>query len=487
MKFSTLFKDTIVYGITNYLGVFASLFLTPVYTRYFLKEEYGVMEIFNTWSSFALMIIPLGLTGSIIRFYDDFKNSPKEIDQIVGTTLSHLIFQSGIYIILMILVKDFFLELYNIDKEYEFVYVLLVFNVIMQVFIGYFLSYLRVLYEKNKYLIASLLNLVILNSVGIVLVLVFNQRIESFFIASFLSSFFTLMILIVFLRKKITLTFEKEYSAKLFKYSIHLLSAGLLFQFTNLVDRYILSNYDPSLELMGTYSIALKLGSLVNLVISAFSLAWFPHAMRIKNDSNAKDVYSLFHSVYIVVVSMVVSLFFLFRKEILLVMAPDYLETYFYIPIISFYIVILGFAYFYSLGIHIRQKTGYFTILSVFTIFINIGVSVFLVQYVGLYGIIVGTLVSYIFWMTAQLLVSQRMFKIRFNFKYLIFGFFLSLMVIYFTYLIDELSCSIWIVYLIKGLLMFFIVGVSYFFMPMMILKELNSSVNTLFRQLKRK
>lgn len=481
MKFSTLFKDTIIYGITNYLGVFASLFLTPIYTRYFLKEEYGVMEIFNTWSSFALMIIPLGLTGSIIRFYDDFKDNQKKIDKIVGTTLFHLVIQSALYLISMLLIKDLFLKMYNIDQKHSFIYLLLIVNVIMQVFIGYFLSFLRVKYEKRKYLIASILNLVILSVVGLVLVLIFKQRIESFFIASCLSSSITLITLLVFLRKHINLTFDKNTSVKLFKYSIHLLSAGLLFQFTNLVDRYILSNHDPSLELMGTYSIALKLGNLISLIISAFSLAWFPHAMRIKDDSNAKQIYSTFHSTYIVVISMCISLFFLFRKEILLIMAPNYMETYFQIPIISFYLVILGFAYFYSLGIHIRQRTKYFSIFALFTIVINISISLILVEYIGVYGIILGTLIGYIFWMTAQLIVSQKIFKINFNFKYLLLGLFLPLTTLYFTQLIDFTHYPLVKTYTYKGGAGLFIICICFYFTPNTILKELNPIIKKIF------
>jgi O-antigen/teichoic acid export membrane protein len=77
MKISSLLKDTFVYGITRYLSLFSALLLTPLYTRYFLKSEYGVLDIFNTWVGFASVIVPLGLIASILRLLPESKKNIK--------------------------------------------------------------------------------------------------------------------------------------------------------------------------------------------------------------------------------------------------------------------------------------------------------------------------------------------------------------------------------------------------------------------------
>lgn len=472
MKVATIFKDTLIYGITNYLAVFASLFLTPMYTRYFLKSEYGVMEIFNTWSSFALILIPLGLSGSMLRFYEDVKKDSVALKKTIGTSLFHLLFQAILYVICMLFFKNTFFKIFNINPSYYPVYYMSILIVILQSFISYFMSLLRVQFEKKKYLIVSIVNLFLLNFFGVILVLVFKLRVESFFIAALISSIISLMFLLYFTKSNLYFKFDSQTSKILLGYSIHLLSASLLFQITNLLDRYIISNYDPNLNQMGLFSIALKLGTMVNIVVSAFSLAWFPHAMKIMNQQDAPQIYSNFHDIYILVMSTIISVFFIFRKEVLYIMAPGYMETYFLIPIVAVYIYILGFAYFYSLGIHIMKKTNNFTYLALITITINALLSLYLVNKIGLYGVLLGTLFAYVFWMASQLFISQKLFKINFNYKMLLIPFFLFTSILFIVNWIDNNCVSIE-VWLFKIILSLAVVGLIFLLTPKSIKTEL--------------
>ena len=52
------FNDTLVYGVTGYLGLVASFFLTPFYTRILTKEDYGLLDLFNVWNSFFALVLP---------------------------------------------------------------------------------------------------------------------------------------------------------------------------------------------------------------------------------------------------------------------------------------------------------------------------------------------------------------------------------------------------------------------------------------------
>ena len=74
------FNDTLVYGVTGYLGLVASFFLTPFYTRILTKEDYGLLDLFNVWNSFFALVLPLGLFTAILRLYKDFKNKILEVN-----------------------------------------------------------------------------------------------------------------------------------------------------------------------------------------------------------------------------------------------------------------------------------------------------------------------------------------------------------------------------------------------------------------------
>jgi O-antigen/teichoic acid export membrane protein len=110
------FRDTIIYGLSSYLGIIAGLILTPVYTRYFSKVEYGEMDLLNTWNNFIMLIIPLGITTSILRNFNQFEKDESEKRDNLGTLFLFLIISSSCYILLHLL-ATLYLILYILKER----------------------------------------------------------------------------------------------------------------------------------------------------------------------------------------------------------------------------------------------------------------------------------------------------------------------------------------------------------------------------------
>lgn len=62
-------KDVIIYGIASNLSKFIGIFLIPIYTAYFSKEEYGSLDLISTIISFAAIFGMLQLESAIGRYY----------------------------------------------------------------------------------------------------------------------------------------------------------------------------------------------------------------------------------------------------------------------------------------------------------------------------------------------------------------------------------------------------------------------------------
>ncbi|MFT6244126.1 MAG: O-antigen/teichoic acid export membrane protein [Salibacteraceae bacterium] len=449
-----LLKDSFIYGVSKYLSAFAAIFLMPIYTRELSKADYGVMDLFNSWNSLLIMILPLGLITSIFRFYHDFKKDPTERKNHLGTIFIAIIALSLIYLIISISFKDQFVNLIQHNQSEE-IYYHSIFIVIGGTLLTYFLTIAQSKYEKYKYLILSLVNLSLLISLGFIFVHTLEMHAVGFFRASTIALGSSLILAIIFYRSDIVLIFKLKLLKRLLKYSVHILSVGLLFGATNLIDRYLLMQYS-GLEDVGIYSVGVRISSILGLGISSFAIAWFPRAMQIKDDVELRDrTYSKVHNLYMVLAFFGVIALTLMRSEIIAIIAPQYQGSYNIISILCLSLVVNGAIYFYTLALHIKSKTKYLTFAAIISIMVNIIVSIFLLGLMGIDGVAWGTLAGGIVWVLIQYYISNRFIRIKFNHLYPIVGLIGFTLVFILSNLIDNLDLSLFITIPIKSVILF--------------------------------
>ncbi len=64
-----VFKDSTIYGLGSMIPRFAAIVLTPIYTVYLTRSDYGVMSFAMMFSSMLGTVMTLGQNGSLILFY----------------------------------------------------------------------------------------------------------------------------------------------------------------------------------------------------------------------------------------------------------------------------------------------------------------------------------------------------------------------------------------------------------------------------------
>ncbi|MDF2438534.1 MAG: conserved rane protein of unknown function [Bacteroidota bacterium] len=414
MRIRKLLSDSAVYGITGYLTIISGILLTPLYTRMFTKEEYGIMDLFNTWNTFAMGIIPIGLIPAIIRFYPDFSTNHLEKKKNLGTILTTILTLNIIYIIVMLLLRNFFIG-YIKGGNLNEIYFHSLFLVLAGLLFTYITAILQIRFKKYSYMIITIVNFLILSVLGFVFVYFFNMRLEGFYRASSLSMIVTLTIGILMVRKDVFFHFDKAILKKLLKYSLPLLSVFFLFQTTNIIDRILIMRFG-SLEDVGIYNIGTKISGIIRMIFTAFATAWFPLAMSLKENADAKETYKKVHNIFVLGGLVVTAGLFIFRRELILFFAPDYLESYNTIGILGLFNFVSTFIYIYSLGLHIKNQTKYLTISAIASIIANVFFSVLLISLIGADGIAWGSLAGSVIWVALQLYFSQKHYFIDFNF-----------------------------------------------------------------------
>ncbi|MDP7430152.1 MAG: oligosaccharide flippase family protein, partial [Flavobacteriales bacterium] len=90
--------QTAIYGLSSIVGRLLNYLLVPLYTRYFIPAEYGVVTELYAYVAFLVIILTYGLETAFFRF------SQKQYDKklVYSTSLISLIISSIVFVGLMI-------------------------------------------------------------------------------------------------------------------------------------------------------------------------------------------------------------------------------------------------------------------------------------------------------------------------------------------------------------------------------------------------
>lgn len=411
-----IFKDSFYYGITSYLGIIAGVIFTPIYTRAFSKAEYGLMDLINTWNGFAQLIIPLGIPYAILRLYQEFNNNENEKKNNIGTLLSSIITLALIYIIVNEFFKSYLIEnYYNCEVNNELFlisYGIVSFNILCE----FFQSINRIEFRLKRFLFLNLSSFTILVSLGYYFAITLDMRILGFFYAALYSSGIKLLLASTLGHKDINFKFKLSILKGAIKYSFPMVLVLLLYNLTNIIDRFLIQNY-LDIDIIGEFSVVNRINGVFKIFIDSFQYAWIPYAISIIKKPERNHEFQKSYSYYIIISGLLLFIIVLFTKEILLLFAPRYLNTEKYIYISLLTTQIKGLGIFYGLGMLITKKTYYELISVLSSVFINITISILLVDIMGLYGIIFGTLFGIIFYALIDRHITKKIIKIKFKIK----------------------------------------------------------------------
>jgi O-antigen/teichoic acid export membrane protein len=181
-------------------------------------------------------------------------------------------------------------------------------------------------------------------------------------------------------------------------------------------DRYFLKHY-ASLEAVGLYSLGARFGEILGFAMTAFSLAWSPFLFENRKSDNAPELYARVTTYYVVALGALWLAVSLLSREIITVMArPNFHEAYRVVPWVAAAFFFQGLAYVGNIGITINKKVKYRPLIMAVGTAVNLGLNWLLVPTHGMMGAAVAATLSFFIWMTLQVAVSQRLYRVPYEY-----------------------------------------------------------------------
>ena len=410
-----LLSQTAIYGLSSVIGRLLNYLLVPLYTRYFLPAEYGVVTELYAYVAFLVIVLTYGLETAFFRFSK--KNN--DIKVVYSTALISLIVSSVIFVVLMFVCSSSIASWMGYAGHTEYIEW---FAIIIALDAVASISFARLREQERaiRFVFVRLVNIFI--NIGLNLYFIVYQEfgIEYIFITNLIASIVTLVLLFPEMINS-SWRFDKVLWKKMMIYALPLLIAGLAGMTNETIDRILLKHLLPNTEIaaseLGLYGAFYKLSIIMTLFIQTFRFAAEPFFFAQEKEGGSRKIYAdvmKYFTIIMAVIFLGVTIFYDIIKGFL---GSEYHDErgFLVVSILLLANLFLGIYYNLSIWYKLTEKTKYGAYLSVFGAIITLALNFMLIPIIGFVGSAWATLVCYFSMTVTSYYLGKRHFPIPYQ------------------------------------------------------------------------
>ncbi len=387
-------KNVLITFSVKALTVLFGIGISAIIARTLGPEKQGIYSLVILLPSFLTMFTNFGIAPASVFYIGRKEHSAKEI---LGNNIIFSILISVLTISMGLVIVFFFgPELFpGIEKSYLFLALLLIPFFLFSDFVSHVLIGLQ---KITKYNIASFLQSFFFLLLVTLLLLWLNFGIKMAIFAQIFSLFLSGIILFFFARKEalgISLRFNKQYFKKALSYGFktHL---GTIFSFFHYrVDLFLINIFINPLA-VGFYAVAARLAEGIWLLSFSAATVLFPKVVSETNKEKLKNLTPLVcRNILLATLLIVIPLFVFARLVIVFFYSEKFLDS-----VQVFQILLLGTLFvsgwrILANDIIARGRPMVNTYITGFSVILNIGLNIIFIPLWGITGAAWATVISY--------------------------------------------------------------------------------------------
>lgn len=408
-----LTKDSIVYGLGSALTSFIGIALVPLLTRIFSPSEYGAIDLLVSIVFLANVVFAFGFdSATAILFFDTDEEEERKRVLFTGTA-----FVVGVATIAVLVLLPFGPQLsrvlFDTDQHAAAIRFTLA-TIPFLLCIGFGLAALRYHFARRRYLIAVAVNVIATIGLTYLFLLPLSLGVRGYFLAWLSTGVLTTVVLFWLVRKSLRAAFSGTTLRSLLVLGLPLVPAGLAGWSLSLINRFFLNGV--SQEVLGWFSLGVKISSILGLAVAAIQLAWGPFALSLAKHPGAQVVYAKVLTVFTAVAGFCALLLAAFAPEFIAVVSdPDFAPASRIVGILSLGLVAYGSYYIVSIAANVAKKTAHVSWTTALAAGVNILLNALLIPRFGMMGAAAATLVAYALSSWLLYRVGQRFYPIPYE------------------------------------------------------------------------
>lgn len=460
MKIPKILTNSALYSLTTLLQKGIGFFLLPLYTAFLTPDDYGIVNVVTSVSSFLSVLIMMSLTGAATRFH--YRNTDENYRKVLWGTITTIVIISSLgWGAVFFTFHKFLVDPFIGEVEFFPYAVIGLANVIITPLYLLFQSSLQARQEALHYSINTFSNFIVHLGLAVLLIAVFKLGAVGMLLANVITSLLFFIYVLISYIPKIKMGIDKPIAKQALKYSLPLVPHHISLWSAGTLDRLFLNNIKGT-AVTGVYSVGQQFGNVVGTIAYSVNQAFVPwfYQMIEKGKEGIKKIekmglfaingYSLF--------AFAISLF---APEVLRVMVSEgFRDAWKVIPIISFAFVFHG-VYFFYINILFLKDTGWVFTVTLSAMAVDILFNILLIPIWGFYGSAIACFMTYFLRSIFAMILSLKKNKeIRYNYVMMYFVPLLFLALSYINVLI--VNFPIGLTLLIKVAFCSLLVGLFY-------------------------
>lgn len=406
---SKFLKDLGIYAIGNLGSKIITFAMVPLYT-FFVKDtgDFGYYDLCLTVIFLIMPFVTLQLRDGAFRFLLETHDCGAR-----GRIIT-FIYRTLITSLVVSLIATAMLAMFTSIDYVWYCFLLLMamsfFEVISQVARG--------LGNNKDFVVAGILSSLGIGVFSIIFVAFMGMGIKGIFLANILARIISLIYLE--LRMKIIATYFHfnisigRVGRDILKYSLPLLPGSLCWWLTGSSDRWFINHF-LGLDVNGVYAVAFRFNGIILTLSTIFYQAWQETAILQYNSPDRDKFFTKMFNTYIGVLAILLTVYtFTLKMFYPVIVDANYQESVNYLYPMGIAAVIFALSAFFDMGYQCAKDTPR-TLPAIFlAALVNIVCNYFLVKYVGVYGAIATSIITYLVLFCYRLNDMKRYFKLTF-------------------------------------------------------------------------
>lgn len=448
-KYKKLIKDSFIYAIGGIGSKIILFLLVPLYTNYLSKDEYGTADLIFTISQLIIPIVGLVIWDAVVRFALS-KTEKKE--NVLLCSLIIWVISSTITITITPL-----LGLYDSIAEWKWY---LAFYVILTIFNSIELNYIKAKEHNKLYSIISIIQTLSMALANILLIVIIPMGVKGYVISNIIGTFIASVGIFIFGRIYLDIR-NSQYSADLMKrmltFSVPLILNNLSWWVIYSANKIVIEAVVGA-SLLGVYTVATKIPSLINVLITIFQQSWTISSVNEIETSNDSDFYSnVFNAVCFVAFGMSFGIIIVIKPFMNLYVGIEFVDAWKYVPILLVGATFSAFASYFGTLLSAAKKTINGMIGTLVAAIINVVFTLLLINKLNIWAAVIGTFLSYLVMALIRMIDATRFIKIKIDYIRLI----MNSLVLIINAVLVSLEIHIYLVSAV-ALLLFILINIKY-------------------------
>lgn len=387
---SKFVKDIGIYAIGNIGSKIITFLMVPMYTHYVDKSDFGYYDLCFTWCLLLMPFVTLQLRDGAFRFLLDCDNDTRR--KRIVTFVSRTLISTTILSCLITAALALFTNIQYLGYALGMLLAMSFQEVYSQVFRG--------LRNNRAFVTVGILSALGIGLFSIFFVVGLGWGIKGIFLANILARVLALIIVearvrLITLNTRWSIS-SREVAHDILRYTLPLLPGSLCWWLTGSSDRLFITHF-LGLDVNGVYAVATRFTGIIYTLAVIYYQAWQETAILQYNSPDRDRFFSRMFSSYITLLGLIlVGYVFLLKVNYGWMVAEQYHESLNFIYPLGLSAVIFAAAAFFDMGYQCAKDTKRTLPAIVLSAAINVVLNFLLIKPLGVYGVIVTQLVTYL-------------------------------------------------------------------------------------------